>query len=960
MPVSQEVHFAHHLAANEKVTRDRALRKLTRWIRAKSGRQGMEFTEEALMKLWKGLFFCMWMSDKPFVQQELANSIAGLVHCFARRDQSLLFLEAFFKTMAREWFAIDRFRLEKFMMLVRRCFRQGVAFAYGDAWNDENITAFCDTLKTTALCPNSEEIPLGFRLHVVDVFLQELARMHGGELTPEQAILFLQPFFNILMHSNDQTLLDVVRKNIFFLLLDLDREAAELGVDPSTVKLKGSNGTTGDGDSAGEDDEEEEDMYDEHGRVLEKGETCQDLPAIPFDYSMIADRLFDMLKAATLKPFNRALITRMVKKFRAVLEEGLVKPKVVEPDVEEPITEDDIEAAANKLEEELEEELEEDRGEVLKLKEEKQRIKPKFGFDTTSGAYEYIVSGDGDSEEDEGLENGTARNKKRSKAKRLRKKVQQAHSDEEATDTLSDLEDSEDDKMFDIKAASKKRKRCAELSQKAEKVTNAECAFDGAETSVPPKKKPRRRKPKKPKGSSVDDATGIVQEARKLNGFDKNTSVTEGESQKVSNSVGKVPIVEEKKVLFSAKKADRLILGKAPQKKSLSVSKKNSMGGVVQQQVSKPIVNTESTEDPSLVSLEGKQQRKMEKLLRQRQARKEKKERRLSVLTKGWQVTPLPSSANEAKQSEAPATPASLATCAGKTTESTKLHHSPLLQRNSSTSAPTKRVITKTEKSPDASFKSHKIVVAGEVKGDGAKSPPSTQQASGGTIRQASSPLQSNKGASTGPHSPEKNSIGVTKAPHSPLKNHLGAVKLPHSPVQNNGAVAPMQGLQEVSKGMFTSTLSASLSSTEEAKASSDNTPVAKLPCTPKASKPVVPAVRKCLTARKAQPFKLTKFSTPPAKRTSTPQEEKKVIFALSKNKAQDPREYFETIKNSPEIPFDASKRPAQGVLKARFSLPSSTPVALSTKKRARVSDVFQSNANQSFSKKRSSASDFF
>ncbi|XP_050034669.1 uncharacterized protein Nnp-1 [Dermacentor andersoni] len=960
MPVSQEVHFAHHLAANEKVTRDRALRKLTRWIRAKSGRQGMEFTEEALMKLWKGLFFCMWMSDKPFVQQELANSIAGLVHCFARRDQSLLFLEAFFKTMAREWFAIDRFRLEKFMMLVRRCFRQGVAFAYGDTWNDENITAFCNTLKITALCPNSEAIPLGFRLHVVDVFLQELARMHGGELTPEQAILFLQPFFDILMHSNDRTLLDAVRKNIFFLLLDLDREAAELGVDPSTVKLKGSNGTTGDGDSAGDDEAEEEDMYDEHGRVLEKGESCQDLPAIPFDYSVIADGLFDMLKATTLKPFNRALITRMVKKFRAVLEEGLVRPKVVEPGVEEPITEDEIEAAANKLEEELEEELEEDRDEVLKLKEKKQKVKPKFGFDTTSGAYEYIVSGDGDSEEDEGLGNGTARNKKQSKAKQLRKKVQ-ALSDEEATDTLSDLEDSED-KVFDVKAASKKRKRCAALSQKAEEVPKAEGTFDGAEDGVPPKKKQRRRKPKKPKGSSVDDAAGIVQKTRKLNGFDKDTSVTEREFQKGSNSVGKVPIVEEKKGLFTAKKADRPILGKTPQKKLLSAKKKaGSMGVIVQQQVSKPILNRESsTEGPAFVSLEGKQQRKVEKLLRQRQARKEKKERGLAALTRGWQVTPLPSSANKAKQSDVPVTPVSLATCADKTTESTKLPHSSLLQQNSSASAPSERVITKTEKSPDTSFKSHKIVVAGEVKAGSSISPPTTLQASGGTIRQTISPLQGNKGASTGPHSAGKNSIGVTKAPHSPLKNHLRAEKSPHTPVQNNsGSVALLKGLQPSSKGMFTSTLSASLDGTE-AKASSDNTPVAKLPCTPKASNPVVPALRKCFTARKPETFKLTKFSTPPVKPSSIPQEEKKVIFALSKNKAQDPREYFETLKNSPEIPFDASKKPAQGVLKARLSLPSSTPVTLSAKRRVRMSDVFQSNANQLFPKKRPSASDFF
>jgi hypothetical protein len=31
-------------------------------------------TEQELLKLWKGLFYCMWMSDKPLVQDDLARS----------------------------------------------------------------------------------------------------------------------------------------------------------------------------------------------------------------------------------------------------------------------------------------------------------------------------------------------------------------------------------------------------------------------------------------------------------------------------------------------------------------------------------------------------------------------------------------------------------------------------------------------------------------------------------------------------------------------------------------------------------------------------------------------------------------------------------------------------------------------------------------------------------------------
>lgn len=886
----------------------------------------MEFTEEALMKLWKGLFFCMWMSDKPFVQQELANSIAGLVHCFARRDQSLMFMDAFFKTMAREWFAIDRFRLEKFMMLVRRCFRQGVAFSYRDAWCNENITAFCDMLQSTALCPNSEEIPLGLRLHVIDVFLQELARMHGGELTPEQATLFLQPFFDILMHSNDRTLLDAVRKNVFFLLLDLDREAAELGVDPSSVKIKGCNGTTGDNDSA--EEEEEEDMYDEHGRVLEKGETCQDLPAIPFDYSMIAHRLFDMLKEAKLKPFNRGLITRMVKKFRAVIEEGLVRPPVEET-IEEPITEDDIDAAASKLEEELEEELEEDRDEVLKLKKERNKGKPMFGFDSSSGAYEYIFNDSGDSEDDEGLGNKTGRNKKRPNEKHLKRKARVADSDED-TDSC----DSDDNELHNAKIAGRKRKHSAGLPRNAEKGTSNECAAEGAESSLPPKKKQRKRKPRKP-NNSLANADGTVQDGAKLNLLDNDTKASDGEPQKGSNLARKaVPVDKAKKAAFTSKKADQLTLGKAAQKESLCEEKPTgSVGGTAQQQ------------------------RKMEKVLRRRQARKEKKERRLAALAKGFHVTPLPAKANEAKKANTPVTSTSLVTRAGKATDSTESSRLSLPRVDDVASVvPVKhQVVAGTEILPGTPpFKS----VKNKVEGDSAKALRQTPQANGKVIGQAKSPSQGYTEVLTKPRSPGKSGTSVTKVPVSPLSKNLKAAKSPRLAVQNNaGAGASLQGLRLVGKG-FTSTVSA-LQNGTEAKESSESASVEKLLCTPKASNPVAPAFRKSFTETKAKGAKFAKFSTPPAMLSSASQEEKRVIFALSKNKAQDPREYFETLKNSPQIPFDASKKPAQGVLKARLSLPSSAPVS-SAKKRVRASDAFESSDSHLFRKKRPSASDFF
>lgn len=69
------------------------------------------------MRLWKGLYYAMWMSDKPLVQEELAEDLGGLLHLFATPEVSLQFYEIFLETMNREWYGIDQWRIDKFMMV---------------------------------------------------------------------------------------------------------------------------------------------------------------------------------------------------------------------------------------------------------------------------------------------------------------------------------------------------------------------------------------------------------------------------------------------------------------------------------------------------------------------------------------------------------------------------------------------------------------------------------------------------------------------------------------------------------------------------------------------------------------------------------------------------------------------------------------------------------------------------
>lgn len=72
------------------------------------------------MRLWKGLYYCMWMSDKPLIQEELAESLSKIVHCFNNKDVVLLYTSCILKTLGTEWYGIDQYRLDKFSMVSRK------------------------------------------------------------------------------------------------------------------------------------------------------------------------------------------------------------------------------------------------------------------------------------------------------------------------------------------------------------------------------------------------------------------------------------------------------------------------------------------------------------------------------------------------------------------------------------------------------------------------------------------------------------------------------------------------------------------------------------------------------------------------------------------------------------------------------------------------------------------------
>lgn len=199
---STEFQFAQRLASSEKGVRDRAVRKLRQYLSARTQSDTGSFSQEELLKIWKGLFYCMWVQDEPLLQEELANIISQLIHVVNSSEAQHLFIQTFWQTMNREWQGIDKLQLDKYYMLIRLVLRQSFEVLKQNAWEESQIRLFLDILMKEILSPESQS-PNGVRSYLIAVYLDELSTVGGGELLADQNLKLIDPFCRIAAETKE-------------------------------------------------------------------------------------------------------------------------------------------------------------------------------------------------------------------------------------------------------------------------------------------------------------------------------------------------------------------------------------------------------------------------------------------------------------------------------------------------------------------------------------------------------------------------------------------------------------------------------------------------------------------------------------------------------------------------------------------------------------------------------------
>ncbi|KAG6253101.1 hypothetical protein E4U24_008460 [Claviceps purpurea] len=173
-PEAAQMPFIKNLASSDRKLRTQSLTTLQTFLSTKPNLS----LPEAL-KLWTGLYYALWMTDRPRPQQALATELASLSFSLPPSSQAP-FLIAFWQILSKQWTHIDALRMDKFLLLVRRVFAAHVRCARESRWTGSQVDKLLGILEHE--CFDAQErgdVALGLRLHVLDLWVDEMEREHA-------------------------------------------------------------------------------------------------------------------------------------------------------------------------------------------------------------------------------------------------------------------------------------------------------------------------------------------------------------------------------------------------------------------------------------------------------------------------------------------------------------------------------------------------------------------------------------------------------------------------------------------------------------------------------------------------------------------------------------------------------------------------------------------------------------
>ncbi len=137
---TEYLEFAKRLSHNNKCVRDAAFKSLRGFLRSRK-----EMTPLDFQKIWKTIFYCYWMTDKPVFQAEVAQEIADTVHEL-NTTMAVGYYGGFLSTFGKEWAGLDRHRMDKYFLIVRKVVTQMFFYLKNRNWDEDVISELNESI----------------------------------------------------------------------------------------------------------------------------------------------------------------------------------------------------------------------------------------------------------------------------------------------------------------------------------------------------------------------------------------------------------------------------------------------------------------------------------------------------------------------------------------------------------------------------------------------------------------------------------------------------------------------------------------------------------------------------------------------------------------------------------------------------------------------------------------------
>lgn len=186
--------FVKQLGSNNRKVRENALETLKKYLNTKTFRNVKQIQYD---KLWKGLYFAMWFSDRPRPQQRLANELGNLYQLYFNENDNkknnkndeitendkafIKFSKAFWKIMLLQWYDIDYHRIDKFLLLVRRVVFNQLKYLQEREWFEPLITQYINKVLKRLPLSGDKKVYNGIPMHLTDIILDEWERLITGK-----------------------------------------------------------------------------------------------------------------------------------------------------------------------------------------------------------------------------------------------------------------------------------------------------------------------------------------------------------------------------------------------------------------------------------------------------------------------------------------------------------------------------------------------------------------------------------------------------------------------------------------------------------------------------------------------------------------------------------------------------------------------------------------------------------